>query len=176
MRSSFHERLDGVKYAARGRVFRQYGLQDLFREHEIAPSAPGVYNKLVGVVKSIGEMGRDTYFGSPVTMLERINRNYKATKSVPRAVGRYFKDSFISPSSVASTALMLGLPTAFLASSIASAPEEERGATLAKGLLNIGASPVLGRLGQTGMDLQQAVLGGNQPQGLSDQSIKPRDY
>jgi hypothetical protein len=52
--SDFAERLNAVKTAARARVLGRYGLKDLFREHAVAPAAPGIANK----AKAFGKCGK----------------------------------------------------------------------------------------------------------------------
>lgn len=158
MPSKIQGRLDGVKYAAADRTFRRYGLSDLFREHTIAPAGPGVLNKLVGIGKQVGEMGRDMVFGSPITMAQRLQRNYQQTGSAPKAVGKYIKDWYLDPSTpLWMRAISVGLPVAMLGSTVIQDPPERRKKDLAAGLLGIAASPLTARLGLAGADMQAGV-------------------
>lgn len=155
MPSNLQGRLDGVKHAAADRTFRRYGLGDLFREHDIAPAGPGVYNKLVTMGKHVGEMGRDMILGSPITMAQRLERNYRQTGSAPKALGKYIKDWYLDPNTpLALRAISVGLPVATLGATLLHDPPEKRKEDLAAGLLGIAASPLTSRLGYPGMEMQ----------------------
>lgn len=158
MPSNLQGRLDGVKHAAAERTFRRYGLDDLFREHDIAPAGPGVYNKLVTVGKHMGEIGRDMFLGSPITMAQRLQRNYRQTGSAPKALGKYIKDWYLDPNTpLWMRAVSVGLPVAMLGSTLIQDPPEKRKEDLAAGLLGIAASPLTARLGSAGADMQAGI-------------------
>lgn len=158
MPSNLQGRLDGVKYAAADRTFRRYGLSDLFREQALAPSGPGVLSKLVGAGKFVGEMGRDMVFGSPITLTQRLQRNYRQTGSAPKAVGKYIKDWYLDPNTpLLMRAISVGLPVAMLGSTLIQDPPEKRKEDLAAGLLGIAASPLTARLGSAGADMQAGI-------------------
>ena len=158
MPSNLQDRVDAVKLAATSRTFRRYGLDDLFREQSIAPSAPGVYNKLVTFGKHIGEMGRDAYLGSPITMAQKIQRHYRDTGSAPRAVGRYVKNWYLDPNTpLWIRALSIGVPLYGLGSTLAADSPEKRPGDLAGGILGLAAAPLTSRLGDAGLSLQAGV-------------------
>lgn len=152
MRSRFEERLDGVKIAAMSRTFRRYGLEDLFRDRAHTPTAPGAYNKVVGAGLGIGDFFRDMHLGSPVSLFEALQAQYKKTKSVPKALGNYLKGAYTGPG-ILPKVVAIGLPAAFLGANVLSASEEERPAALLRGGVGLVASPFVGRLGDVGMEL-----------------------
>lgn len=157
MPSDLPTRIDGVKIAAAARTFRQYGLQDLFKEHAIAPSAPGFYGKMVSTGKNIGEMGRDMIFGSPITFGKQLERNYRSTGSAPRALGKYIKDWYFAPNtSLPMRALSLAFPVVGLGSALM-APAERRKEEVLASMAGLATSPFAMRLGSPGMDMQAGI-------------------
>lgn len=137
------------------RTFRRYGLEDLFRNQPYAPSAPGVYNKVVGIGLFGGDLLRDMTTGSPVSLFEALQNQYKKTKSIPKALGNYLKDAYAGPG-IMNKVIGIGLPAAFLGSSLLSATEEERPSALLRGGVGLVTSPFLGRLGSLGVELLDA--------------------
>lgn len=158
--SDFDERLNAVKTAARNRVLGQYGLRDLFREHQIAPSAPGFANKAKTFGKHVAEFGREAVFGSPITVAKQLQDRYKQTGSVARAAGQHIKDFYLAPGSPTwLKALSVGVPALELGNVALRGNPETRTGDIAHAVAGIAASPFTARLGLLGIPLQGAVQG-----------------
>lgn len=63
--SNFDERLYAVKTAARERVFGQYGLSDLFREHPVQPQGADAFEILGGAVQAGRNAPRNPWRQAP---------------------------------------------------------------------------------------------------------------
>jgi hypothetical protein len=147
-----------VKKAAHAKVASRFGLSDLFKEHRISPSAPGVLNHLKTFGRHVGEFGREAIFGSPLTLAEQLRDAHKTTGSMTGAVGKYYRDYFAHPESgTLSKLLAIGLPAASLAHTAVAGDPNTRGADVAQGLASVAAVPFTGRLGLQGLVLDQAI-------------------
>lgn len=158
--SDFADRLNAVKTAARARVLGRYGLKDLFREHTIAPAAPGVTNKAKAFGKHVAEFGREAVFGSPITVAKQLADRYKQTGSVARAMGGHAKDFYLSPGSPTwLKALSLGMPAMELGNIALRGDPETRKGDIAHAISGMAAAPFTARLGLLGIPVQGAVQG-----------------
>lgn len=100
------------------------------------------------------------YVGSPVTLLETLGRYADTHGSKAKALKHYIKDSFFAPgASPAAKALGLGIPAVLLGTSLL-AEKERRPETALAGGIGLLASPVLGRLGEAGGQVQHALSSG----------------
>jgi len=158
--SDFAERLNAVKTAARARVLGRYGLKDLFREHAVAPAAPGIANKAKAFGKHVAEFGREAVFGSPITVAQQLRDRYKQTGSVARTMGGHAKDFYLSPGSPTwLKALSVGMPALELGNVALRGDPETRKGDIAHAVAGMAAAPFTARLGLLGIPLQGAVQG-----------------
>jgi len=156
--SNFEARLNAVKTAARTRVLGRYGLKDLFREHQIAPSAPGALNKAKTFGKHVAEFGREAVFGSPLTVRKQLADRYKRTGSILRTLGGHAKGFYYDPKvHPLIRGLSMGLPALELGNVLYHGDPATRKGDVAHALSGIAAAPFTARLGLLGIPLQGAA-------------------
>lgn len=156
--SNFDERLNAVKIAAQANVLGRYGLRDLFRAHDIAPAAPGAWNKAKTFGKHVAEFGRDMVFGSPVTLAEQLKKQYAQTGSVGRTLGKQIKEHYLTPSSPTwLKAISVGMPALELGNIALRGDSQNTGRDLASAVTGLAVAPFTHRLGLPGTVLQGAL-------------------
>ena len=146
-----------------GRLGRLFGAQEIGPHSLIGQMTPGygegLLNKAKSVGHSVGELGREAIFGSPLA----LDRQLRAPNAggIARNYLNLSKDFYFPRGrSVGETALGLGMGLAMPAASLynaATGDPNRRGENIGAAIGGIAAAPITTRLGIPGMLLQQPV-------------------
>ena len=171
MPHSFH----AVKTAAERATLAHFGLRKqaggfsdgmarLFTWHDPAPRSPGFLNALKWGGSHVAEMGRESIFGSPISLGKQLQGYADTGSGVLGSGGRLFKDFYLPKTRSKLEKVILGLSLAGAAGDVYSAsqtedPDERRG-EIAKAITGLAAAPITSRLGLAGVLANSALKSG----------------
>ena len=171
MRHSFH----AVKTAAESATLAHFGLRKqaggfsdgmarLFTWRNPAPRIPGVLNALKWGGSHVAEMGRESIFGSPLSLVKQLQGYSDTGSGGLGSGGRLFKDFYLPKTHSKVEKVLLGLSLAGAAGDVYSAsqtknPDERRG-EIAKAIAGLALAPITSRMGLAGVIANSALKGG----------------